>query len=160
MMMEKVIGYQKSEIKDKSLNSSANLEEIAYMDLLTSISQLDSNPNELALKKVPKLLKQTKQVLKTNQKTVKQTSKLSKQTKKYYYKVSKAIIKLLKKDELPQELKLELIKLLNEITLKIEACDERDKYFFGEQHKKTISYGSVAFLTLAAIYGVVASKKS
>ena len=91
---------------------------------------------------------------------MKQTMKSSKRTKKYYYKVSKAIMKLLKRDDIAHELKLELIELLKELTIKVEKCDERDQYFFSEQHKKTMGYGTVALFTVAAIYGVVTSKKS
>lgn len=148
-MTEKVIGYQKSDVKENLLKNWSDLEGTELIELLTLSSELDSELYELALKKAPQLVKQNNKVVKT-----------SKQTKKYYYKVSKAIMKLLKNDELAHELKLELIELLKEITIKIEKCDERDKHFFGEQHKKTVSYGTMALLTVAAIYGVVANKKS
>lgn len=45
-------------------------------------------------------------------------------------------MKLLKRDDIAHELKLELIELLKELTIKVEKCDERDQYFFSEQHKK------------------------
>lgn len=159
-MTEKVIGYQKSDVKENLLKNWSDLEGTELIELLTLSSDLDSELYELALKKAPQLVKQNNKVVKTSKQTVKYASKLSKQTKKYYYKVSKAIMKLLKNDELAHELKLELIELLKEITIKIEKCDERDKHFLGEQHKKTVSYGTMALLTVAAIYGVVANKKS
>lgn len=160
IMTEKVIGYQKSDVKENLLKNWSDLEGTELIELLTLSSELDSELYELALKKAPQLVKQNNKVVKTSKQTVKYASKMSKQTKKYYYKVSKAIMKLLKNDELAHELKLELIELLKEITIKIEKCDERDKHFWGEQHKKTVSYGTMALLTVAAIYGVVANKKS
>lgn len=159
-MTEKVIGYQKSDVKENLLKNWSDLEGTELIELLTLSSELDSELYELALKKAPQLVKQNNKVVKTSKQTVKYASKMSKQTKKYYYKVSKAIMNLLKNDELAHELKLELIELLKEITIKIEKCDERDKHFLGEQHKKTVSYGTMALLTVAAIYGVVANKKS
>lgn len=159
-MTEKVIGYQKSDIKENLLKNWSDLEGTELIELLTLSSELDSELYELALKKAPQLVKQNNKVVKTSKQTVKYASKMSKQTKKYYYKVSKVIMKLLKNDELAHELKLELIELLKEIMIKIEKCDERDKHFLGEQHKKTVSYGTMALLTVAAIYGVVANKKS
>ena len=159
-MTEKVIGYQKSDVKENLLKNWSDLEGTELIELLTLSSELDSELYELALKKASQLVKQNNKVVKTSKQTVKYASKMSKQTKKYYYKVSKAIMNLLKNDELAHELKLELIELLKEITIKIEKCDERDKHFLGEQHKKTVSYGTMALLTVAAIYGVVANKKS
>ncbi|MEO3111664.1 hypothetical protein ABHC34_10325, partial [Turicibacter sanguinis] len=83
----------------------------------------------------------------------------SKQTKKYYLKVSKSILKLIKNSEVSNELKVELIELLKEITLKIEKCDERDKHFLTQQQVKTFGYSTLALAGLVAIYGVKAIKK-
>lgn len=159
-MTEKVIDYNKSEIMIPSIKEWKDLEGTELLELLASGAELDPELYELAVKKVPQLVKQTKFVLKSSHKTMKKAMKSSKRTKKYYYKVSKAIMKLLKRDDIAHELKLELIELLKELTIKVEKCDERDRYFLSEQHKKTMSYGTVALFTVAAIYGVVTSKKS
>ena len=153
-MTEKIIDYNKSEINMSPIKEWKDLEGTEFLELLTSGAELDAELYELAVKKVPQLVKQSKLVLKSSHKTMKQTMKSSKRTKKYYYKVSKAIMKLLKRDDIAHELKLELL------TIKVEKCDERDQYFFSEQHKKTMGYGTVALFTVAAIYGVVTSKKS
>lgn len=160
IMTEKVIGYQNSDAKERPLKTWADLDGTDVMELLTLSSELDSELYELALKKVPQLVKQHQRVVKTSNKSMKYALKTSKQTKKYYYKVSKAIMKLVKRDEVAHDLKLELIELLKEMTIKIEKCDERETHFFSEQYKKTVSYGTIALVTVAAIYGVVANKKS
>ena len=159
-MPEKIIDYNKSEINMSPNKEWKDIEGTEFLELLTSGAELDAELYELAVKKVPQLVKQSKLVLKSSHKTMKQTMKSSKRTKKYYYKLSKAIMKLLKRDDIAHELKLELIELLKELTIKVEKCDERDQYFFSEQHKKTMGYGTVALFTVAAIYGVVTSKKS
>lgn len=158
-MTEKIIDYNKSEINMSPIKEWKDLEGTEFLELLTSGAELDAELYELAVKKVPQLVKQSKLVLKSSHKTMKQAMKSSKRTKKYYYKVSKALIKLIKSDKVASELKVELIELLKEITVKIEACDERDKLFLNEQNKKTMRYTTVALLTVAAIYGVVTNKK-
>ena len=136
-----------------------DLEGTELLQLLEQSVDLDEELYELMMKKVPYLLKQTKMVHKQTYKTTKISMKLSKQTKKYYLKVSKSILKLIKNSEVSNELKVELIELLKEITLKIEKCDERDKHFLTQQHVKTFGYSTLALAGLVAIYGVKAIKK-
>lgn len=159
-MTEKVINYNTAEMGGASIKEWKDLEGTEFLELLTLGADLDPELYELAVKKVPQLVKQTKLVMKTSQKTMKHAMKSSKRTKKYYYKVSKAIMKLLKRDDIAHELKLELIELLKDLTIKVEKCDECEKCFLSEQQKKTMSYGTVALLAVAAVYGVVTSKKS
>ena len=158
-MTEKVIEYHKTDVSTTPIKEWKDLENTELMDLLAIGADIDPEFYQIAMKKIPKLNKQVHTVAKINYKTVKQTLKASKRTKKYYYKVSKALIKLIKSDKVASELKVELIELLKEITVKIEACDERDKLFLNEQNKKTMRYTTVALLTVAAIYGVVTNKK-
>lgn len=158
-MTEKVIDYNKTEVNATPIKEWKDLENTELMDLLAIGADIDPEFYQITMKKIPKLNKQVHTVAKINYKTVKQTLKASKRTKKYYYKVSKALMKLIKSDQVASELKVELIELLKEITIKIEACDERDKLFLNEQNKKTMRYTTVALLTVAAIYGVVTNKK-
>ena len=124
------------------------LEESELWELLTQLREVDPELYEDAVQRIPYLVKQNKLVFKSTQKTVKQLTKSAKQTKKYYYKLSKAIMKLIKRDDVAQELKLELIELLKELTIKMEG------------HKKTMGYGTLALMTIAAVYGVVTRQKS
>lgn len=158
-MTEKVIDYNKSEGGTTPIKEWKDLENTELVELLAIGADIDPEFYQMAMKKVPKLNKQVETVVKVNHKTIKQTLKASKKTKKYYYKVSKALMKLIKHDEVANELKVELIELLKEITIKMEACDERDKLFLNEQNKKNVRYTTVALLTVAAIYGVVTNKK-
>ena len=128
-MTEKVIDYNKSEINMSPIKEWKDLEGTEFLELLISGAELDAELYELAVKKVPQLVKQSKLVLKSSHKTMKQAMKSSKRTKKYYYKVSKAIMKLLKRDDIAHELKLELIELLKEfINLYVMIQSNRSLY--------------------------------
>ena len=80
------------------------LEESELWELLTQLREVDPELYEDAVQRIPYLVKQNKLVFKSTQKTVKQLTKSAKQTKKYYYKLSKAIMKLIKRDDVAQEL--------------------------------------------------------
>ena len=136
------------------------LEESELWELLTQLREVDPELYEDAVQRIPYLVKQNKLVCKSTQKTVKQLTKSAKQTKKYYYKLSKAIMKLIKRDDVAQELKLELIELLKELTIKMEGCDQQGQAALVERHKKTMGYGTLALMTIAAVYGVVTRQKS
>lgn len=136
-----------------------DLEGTELLQLLEQSEYLDEELHELIIKKVPNLLKQTKMVHHQSKKVAKMSLKMSKQTKKYYLKVSKSLMKLIKNPEVASELKLQLIELLKEITVKIEKCDERDKQFLSTQQAKTIGYSTLALAAMVAIYGVKAIKK-
>ena len=69
-------------------------------------------------------------------------------------------MKLIKRDDVAQEFKLELIELLKELTIKMEGCDQQGQAALVERHKKTMGYGTLALMTIAAVYGVVTRQKS
>lgn len=157
--MGETMKVEKKESKVLKFSEWSDLEGTELLQLLVQSEQIDEELHQLMIKKVPHLLKQSKLVQKQSNKTAKMAMKLSKQTKKYYLKVSKSIMKLIKNPEVSNELKLELIELLKELTVKIENCDERDKQFLSHQQLKTIGYGTMALAAIAAIYGVKAVKQ-
>ena len=74
-MTEKIIDYNKSEINMSPIKEWKDLEGTEFLELLTSGAELDAELYELAVKKVPQLVKQSKLVLKSSHKTMKQTMK-------------------------------------------------------------------------------------
>ena len=159
-MMEKKITKMNAPYANEEVKVWQELEEQELLELLTQLQEVDPALYQEAVSRIPYLVKQNKIVLKSTHKTMKQVAKSSKQTKKYYYKLSKAIMKLIKREDVAQELKLELIELLKELTIKLEACDKRNQLALTERHKKTMGYGTLALMTVAAVYGVVTQKKS
>lgn len=157
-MSEKIIQEFENQ-KIVKFVSWSELEQTELLDLLALSSEIDPEFYEVALKRVPFLMKETKKLHKSVRKNSKRVMKLSKSSKKYYYKISKCILKLLNQNEISPELKLELINLLKEMTLKIEKADERDKTFYNHQQAKTVGYSTLALLAIGAIYGVKAIKK-
>lgn len=157
-MSEKIAQESKKQ-KIVKVASWSELEQTELLDLLALSSEIDPEFYEMVLKRVPFLMKETKKLRKSVQKNTKMAMKLSKSSKKYYYKISKSILKLLHQDGISPELKLELIDLLKETTLKMEKADERDKTFFNHQQTKTVGYSTLALLAIGAIYGVKAIKK-
>lgn len=157
-MSEKIMQESENQ-KIVKFAGGSELEQTELLDLLSLSSEIDPEFYERALKRVPFIIKEAQKLRKNVQKNAKMAMKLSKSSKKYYYKVSKSILKLLKHDEISPELKLELIEVLKEMTLKIEKADERDKTFYNQQQTKTVRYSTLALLVIGTIYGVKAIKK-
>lgn len=158
MMSEKVSNEFESQ-KVVQFNEWCDSAETELLELLSLSSDLDPELYEIALKRAPLIMKETKKMRKNARKNAKMAMKLSRSTKKYYLKVSKSIVKLIKNDEVTDDLKAELVALLKEISFKVERADERDKQFFSEQQSKTVGYSALALLAVAALYGVKAIKK-
>lgn len=141
------------------LHQWSDLAESELFDLLSLSNDIDPEFYQVAIKRVPLMLKESKRARKNTYKNSKLAMKLSHSTKKYYLKVSKSILKLLKNNEVSDELKGELLLLLKEITLKMDEADIRDKEFFANQQTKTMGYSALALLAVATLFGVKAIQK-
>lgn len=158
-MMSQKVNSEVENQKVVKLHPWSDLEDSGLLQLLALSSDIDPELYQVAIKQAPLMMKETKKARKNDYKNAKLAMKLSRSTQKYYLKVSKAILKLLKNNEIADELKGELLILLKEITLKMEQADIRDKEFFSSHQSKTIGYSTLALLTVAALYGVKAIQK-
>lgn len=158
-MMSQKVNSEVENQKVVKLHQWSDLEDSELLELLALSSDIDPEFYQVAIKQAPLMMKETKKARKNTYKNAKLAMKLSRSTKKYYLKVSKAILKLLKNNEIADELKGELLILLKEITLKMEQADIRDKEFLASHQSKTIGYSALALLAVAALYGVKAIQK-
>ncbi|HAX73470.1 MAG TPA: hypothetical protein DCY20_08095 [Firmicutes bacterium] len=151
----------KSEVKHQNIVPLKEMPDdlMEVINLMEFVNELHEGQYESVLKKLPQLRKSIKTMHKSTKRTLKVAKKLSRSQKKYYFKLSKKVTELIKDDNVDPALKHELIIILKDITRFMNEADMRDKEFLESQHKKILSYGGIALLTLGSIYGIKIRKR-
>ena len=129
------------------------------MTLIQPIQEMDEDLYEVLLKQTQKLQSHNCSQKVIQKAPLKANTTLSKRHKKYLYKMAKRLTKLVKQNDVSDEIKLEALAIVRVIMSYLDEADSRDKTFISEHTKQLVGVSSLALVMIATLYGIKVNKK-